>query len=129
MVFKFERTFFIFPNTDIYVTLRSPHYTAPRDVNFDPNCSLLFIIFIFLRLFHSFSPVALTVVCSALGAQGSEATHSSELVVVTGGPASGEGLQGSLSDDDELETDEEVSGRDNENFSLHGKTFFFLFKC
>ncbi|GAA6226466.1 proheparin-binding EGF-like growth factor [Lates japonicus] len=60
------------------------------------------------------------VVCSALGAQGSEATHSGELVVVTGGPASGEGLQGSLSDDDELETDEEVSGGDNENFSLHG---------
>ncbi|XP_044051409.1 proheparin-binding EGF-like growth factor [Siniperca chuatsi] len=58
-------------------------------------------------------------VCSALGAQGSEATFSSELAGVTGGPASGEGLQSLLSDDDELEIDEELSGGDNENFSLH----------
>ncbi|KAM9360611.1 uncharacterized protein areg [Symphorus nematophorus] len=59
------------------------------------------------------------VVCGAPGTQGSEATLSSELVVVTGGPASGEGLQSSLSDDDELEIDEDLSGGDNENFSLH----------
>ncbi|XP_029916387.1 amphiregulin [Myripristis murdjan] len=52
------------------------------------------------------------VVCSALGALGSEATHSSSgLSHVTGGPASGEGLQSSLSDDDddELEVEEDLS--------------------
>ncbi|XP_054467795.1 proheparin-binding EGF-like growth factor [Anoplopoma fimbria] len=54
----------------------------------------------------------------AVGAQGSEATFSGELAGVTGGPASGEVLQISLGDDDELELDEEVSGGDNENFSL-----------
>ncbi|TKS78375.1 EGF-like growth factor Heparin-binding [Collichthys lucidus] len=59
------------------------------------------------------------VVCSALGTQGSEATFSGELVGVTGGPASGEGLQTLFGDDDELEIDEEVSGGDNQNFS-HG---------
>ncbi len=85
-------------------------------------------------------PVGFTVVCSAVGTQGSEATFSVELAGVTGGPASGEGLQRSLSDDDELEIDEELSGGDNENFSLHGtknKTnsfltdldFSFHFKC
>ncbi|XP_039658021.1 proheparin-binding EGF-like growth factor [Perca fluviatilis] len=52
------------------------------------------------------------------GAQGSEATFSSELAGVTGGSASGEGLQSLLSDDDELEVDEEVSGTDNGNVSL-----------
>ncbi|XP_030272589.1 proheparin-binding EGF-like growth factor [Sparus aurata] len=57
------------------------------------------------------------VVCGALGTQGSGTALSSELAGVTGGPASGEGLQ--LSDDDELEVDEELSGGDNENFSLH----------
>ncbi|KAG8011846.1 Proheparin-binding EGF-like growth factor, partial [Nibea albiflora] len=59
------------------------------------------------------------VVCSALGTQGSEATFSGELAGVTGGPASGEGLQSLSDDDDELEIDEEVSGGDNQNFS-HG---------
>ncbi|XP_040898564.1 proheparin-binding EGF-like growth factor [Toxotes jaculatrix] len=59
------------------------------------------------------------VVCSALGAQGSEAIYSSELAGVTGGPASGEGLQSLLSDDDDLEIGEELSGGDNENVSLH----------
>ncbi|XP_078107328.1 uncharacterized protein areg isoform X1 [Sander vitreus] len=52
------------------------------------------------------------------GAQGSEATFPSELAGVTGGSASGEGLQSLLSDDDELEVDEEVSGANNENVSL-----------
>ncbi|XP_045891812.1 amphiregulin [Micropterus dolomieu] len=69
------------------------------------------------------NPLALTCllcfVCSALGAQGSEATFSSELAGVTGGPASGEGLQSLQSDDEELEIDEELSGGDNENVSLH----------
>ncbi|KAL3062618.1 hypothetical protein OYC64_002426 [Pagothenia borchgrevinki] len=46
-------------------------------------------------------------VSGALGAQGSEATFSGELSGVTLGPASGEGLQSLLSDDDELEVDEE----------------------
>jgi len=41
---------------------------------------------------------------------------------VTGGPASGEVLQTSLADDDELEVDEEVSGGDNDHFSLLGTT-------
>lgn len=59
------------------------------------------------------------VVCSTIGTQGSEATFSSELAGVTGGPASGEGLQSLLSDDDELEVDGELSGGDNENFSLY----------
>lgn len=71
-------------------------------------------------------PVGFTVVCSALGTQGSEAIFSSELVGVTGGPASGEGLQNSLSYDDEI--DEDVSGGDH--FNPHGKTtkkpLFFL---
>lgn len=68
-----------------------------------------------------------TVVSGSLGTQGSEATFSGELAAVTGGPASGEGLQVTLSDDDELEVEEEVSGGDNENFSLHGrKPPFFL---
>ncbi|XP_068994659.1 proheparin-binding EGF-like growth factor [Embiotoca jacksoni] len=58
-------------------------------------------------------------VCSALAAQGSQTTHSSELTRVTGGPASGEGLQASLSNDDETEIDDELSGVDNQNFSLH----------
>lgn len=66
-----------------------------------------------------------TVVCGALG---SDATYSSELARVTGGPASGDGLKISLREDDELETDEELSGGDHETFSLHGmKTEFFLF--
>lgn len=64
-------------------------------------------------------PVGFTVVS---GAQGSEATFPSELAGVTGGLASGEGLQSLLSDDDELEADEEVSGANNENFSLVGTT-------
>ncbi|XP_026177958.1 proheparin-binding EGF-like growth factor [Mastacembelus armatus] len=58
------------------------------------------------------------VVCSALGAQGSEVSLSSELIEVTGGPASGEGLLSSLSDDEEPEIDEELSGGDNENVSI-----------
>ncbi|KAK5932209.1 hypothetical protein CgunFtcFv8_003932 [Champsocephalus gunnari] len=46
-------------------------------------------------------------VSGALSAQGSEATFSGELSGVTTGPASGEGLQSLLSDDDKLEVDEE----------------------
>lgn len=68
--------------------------------------------------------VAFTIVCGALGT-GSEATLSSEPAEVTGGPAgpaSAEGLQSSQSDDDELEIDEEHSGGENENLSLHGTT-------
>lgn len=65
-------------------------------------------------------PGAFPVVCSVLGAQGSEATYSSELARATGGPASGEGLQSSASYDDEVE--EEVSGGDHESFHLPGKT-------
>ncbi|XP_041644462.1 proheparin-binding EGF-like growth factor [Cheilinus undulatus] len=56
------------------------------------------------------------VVYSALGAQGSEATFTTALAGGTGGPASGEGLPNSMSYDDEL--DVELSGGDNENFSL-----------
>ncbi|CAK6950805.1 amphiregulin [Scomber scombrus] len=59
------------------------------------------------------------VVCSIVGAQGSEITFSSELSGVTGGPSSGEGLQTTLSDDDELEADEELSGIANENVGHH----------
>uniref|UniRef100_A0A8D3A640 EGF-like domain-containing protein n=1 Tax=Scophthalmus maximus TaxID=52904 RepID=A0A8D3A640_SCOMX len=59
-----------------------------------------------------------SVVCSALSAQGSDATHSSGLAGVTGGPASGEGaLVTLLSDDDQL--DEDPSGGGSENFRLH----------
>nr|XP_020449610.1 proheparin-binding EGF-like growth factor [Monopterus albus] len=70
------------------------------------------------------NPLVLTcllylVVCSVPGAQGSEATFSGELAGVTGSVASGDGLQSSPSDDDELEIDEELSGGDNENFKLH----------
>lgn len=76
-------------------------------------------------------PVGFTVVCGAPGTLGSEAAFSGELAGVTGGLASGEGLQSSLTDDDELEVDEELPGGDNENFSLHGMTnkmhaFLFL---
>ncbi|XP_034092276.1 amphiregulin isoform X2 [Gymnodraco acuticeps] len=46
-------------------------------------------------------------VSGALGAQGSGATFSDELSGVTTGSASGEGLQSLLSNDDELEVDEE----------------------
>ncbi|KAM4578759.1 proheparin-binding EGF-like growth factor [Fundulus heteroclitus] len=60
------------------------------------------------------------VVCSALGAQGSEDTFSGELARITAGPTSGEGHLPSLNDDDELEVDEELSGGDNENVILHG---------
>lgn len=67
-------------------------------------------------------PVGFTVVCSWFGAQGSEATYSSGLAGVTGGPASGEGLQTLMSDDDELEIDEDLSGGDSEHFSHHGTT-------
>ncbi|KAJ4941605.1 hypothetical protein JOQ06_011483 [Pogonophryne albipinna] len=56
-------------------------------------------------------------VSGALGAQGSEATFSGELSGVTTGPASGEGLQSLLSDDDEREVDEE-----NPTFSTNGYT-------
>ncbi|XP_068167982.1 proheparin-binding EGF-like growth factor isoform X2 [Antennarius striatus] len=58
-------------------------------------------------------------VCGTFGTQGSEASFPSELAGVTRSPTSGEGLQGSLSDDDELETEEELSGGDTKNFSLH----------
>ncbi|XP_041855645.1 proheparin-binding EGF-like growth factor [Melanotaenia boesemani] len=53
------------------------------------------------------------VVCSVRGTQGSEATYSSEPAGVTRGPASGEGLQDLLPNDDELEADEELSGGDH----------------
>lgn len=60
-------------------------------------------------------------VCSAVGAQKPEATNSSALTLtaVTGGPASGDGLHSALTDEDELEGDEELSGGDSENFSPH----------
>uniref|UniRef100_UPI0037E79759 amphiregulin n=1 Tax=Semicossyphus pulcher TaxID=241346 RepID=UPI0037E79759 len=58
------------------------------------------------------------VVYRALGAQGSEATFTTALAGVTGGPASGEGLPSSMSYDDEFDIDEELSGGDNENFGL-----------
>lgn len=80
------------------------------------------IISLIILFFFCGCPVGFTVICCYLGAQGSEATgYSSELAGVTGGPASGEGLQSLLSDDDELEIDE-LSGGDNENVSLHGTT-------
>ncbi|XP_047238003.1 proheparin-binding EGF-like growth factor isoform X1 [Girardinichthys multiradiatus] len=59
------------------------------------------------------------VVCSALGAQGSEDTYSGELARVTAGPASGEGHLHSQNDDDEVGVEEELSGGDNENVILH----------
>lgn len=118
------------------------NFTASYDVNFDPNCSLLLIIFICDLTHYCYfcaCLVGFTVVCSAVGTQGSDTTFSSELARVTGGPASGEGLQRSQSDDDDLEIDEELSGGDNENFSLGtaNKTnpflidldFLFHFKC
>lgn len=49
-----------------------------------------------------------------------ETTYSTELTKATGGPASGEGLQSLLGDDDELEADEELSGLDNEGFIPFG---------
>lgn len=68
------------------------------------------------------NPLVLTcllcfVICGVPGTRGSEATLSGELTGVSGDPASGEGLQSLLADDDELEVDEELSGGDN--FSLH----------
>ncbi|KAF7665446.1 hypothetical protein LDENG_00143160, partial [Lucifuga dentata] len=73
-----------------------------------------------IHIIHSWdmNPLILTCllcfVCSAVGAQGPEATFSSGLNGVTGGPASGEGLLSSLSDDDELEIDEDISGGAND---------------
>ncbi|XP_060894522.1 amphiregulin [Labrus mixtus] len=58
------------------------------------------------------------VVYRAPGTQGSEAKLTTVLAGVTGGPASGEGLLSSMSYDDELDVDEELSGGDDENFSL-----------
>lgn len=67
------------------------------------------------------SPVlCFIVVCGTLGTRGSDATISSELTAVTGGPTSGEGLQGSLSSDDDLE--EELSGGDSKISGGHGMT-------
>lgn len=58
------------------------------------------------------------VVCSALGVGGTEVTFSTELSGVTGGPFSGEGLQSSLNDDDELELAEmEEDPSDGAHFS------------
>ncbi|XP_030594286.1 proheparin-binding EGF-like growth factor isoform X1 [Archocentrus centrarchus] len=59
------------------------------------------------------------VVCSALSAQGSAGTQSGDQAGVTAGLASGEGLQSLHNDDDELETDEMISGGDDENVSFH----------
>ncbi|KAM3867627.1 uncharacterized protein areg [Diretmus argenteus] len=59
------------------------------------------------------------VVCCAIGALGSEVTFSSGLGRVTGDPASGEELQSSLSDDDELEVGEDLSGGDGAGYALH----------
>ncbi|XP_076006117.1 uncharacterized protein areg [Genypterus blacodes] len=53
------------------------------------------------------------VLCNAVGAQRSDATFSIGLSGATGGPASGEGLLGSLSDDDETELDEDLSKGSN----------------
>lgn len=60
------------------------------------------------------------VICSAQSAQEFEATHSGELAGVTRGPALGEDLQGSLTGDDELELDDQLSGGDNGNTILPG---------
>ena len=75
----------------------------------------------------SLCPVCFPLVSGALGAQGSEATFSGELSGVTSGPASGEGLQSLLSDDDELELDEEnVSIFGMRNYFLLGLYFFSI---
>ncbi|KAM4615890.1 uncharacterized protein areg isoform 2-T2 [Polymixia lowei] len=58
-------------------------------------------------------------VCSALGALGSVVTFSTGLSHVTGGPASGEGLQNSLSEDEELEVDEDLSGGSDGSYTPH----------
>lgn len=74
--------------------------------------------------FFSMDFVGFTVFCSALGTQGSAVTIATGLTGVTVGPAgqaSTEGLQSLLSNDDELEINEEHSGRENKNFS-HGRT-------
>ena len=73
-----------------------------------------------IHLFFSACRVGFAVVCSAQGAEGSEARYLSELAEVTRGPASGEGLQSLLTDDDELDVDEELSGGDNDNIIIHG---------
>ncbi|KAM4745101.1 proheparin-binding EGF-like growth factor [Anableps anableps] len=52
------------------------------------------------------------VVCSALGAQGSEDTYSGELAKVTANPTYGEGQLHPLNDDDDSGT-EDLSGSDN----------------
>ncbi|XP_029999991.1 amphiregulin [Sphaeramia orbicularis] len=70
------------------------------------------------------NPLVLTcllcfVVCAAVSAEGSEVTYSTELSGVTGGPSSGEGLQSSLSDDDEVEEHEDVSAGANQNHVFH----------
>ncbi|KAM6930696.1 uncharacterized protein areg [Xenentodon cancila] len=54
-------------------------------------------------------------VCRAQGAQEIEATYFGELTGVSRGPASGDGLQGLLTEDEQLEVDDELSGGDNEN--------------
>ncbi|KAM9743146.1 uncharacterized protein areg [Menidia menidia] len=59
------------------------------------------------------------VICSAGGAEGSKDRYSSDLAEVTGGPASGEGLRGVLTDDEEPDVYEELSGGDSENVLLH----------
>ncbi|XP_061586066.1 proheparin-binding EGF-like growth factor [Cololabis saira] len=59
-------------------------------------------------------------VSRAQGAQEIEATYSGELAGVTRGSASGDGLQSLLTEDDELEVDDELSGGDNDILSSPG---------
>ncbi|XP_056138926.1 proheparin-binding EGF-like growth factor [Lampris incognitus] len=57
-------------------------------------------------------------VCSALGSLGSEVTFSPGLSRVSGGPASGGGLlQTSLSEDEELELEEDLSGSEESSYA------------
>ena len=64
--------------------------------------------------------VGVVLAFSAVGVLGSEVTFSNGLSRVTGGPASGEGLQSSLSEDEELEVDDDLSGG-ADIASSHGK--------
>lgn len=62
----------------------------------------------------------MVVVCSALGVLGSAVTFSSGLSRVPGVTYSGEGLQSSLGEDEELELDEDLPGGEVLDNSPHG---------
>lgn len=101
----------------------NPRYlTISEEVNFDLN-----VYFYVDLMSYSFLFILLSfflVVCSALSAQGSAAAQSGDQAGVTTGLASGEGLQSLHNDDDELETEEMISGGDDENVSFHGENNF-----